>query len=183
MGAVVYTDARQVFLDRRLAAITMRDEPEPAFEPPRVIEGLYRGSCRDRELASIWQWRFGFYDQFGHPGSTPESEAAYKALPYGARLMLGCNLLAFFFGPIYYFVKGMWRKGLTIVALVLAVVGVQYVVGGSDGVYQAVNLALSCVLMAAANYTYYLDQVKGSQSWNPFEGMKRRKWGKGPPLK
>lgn len=37
------------------------------------------------ELASIWRWRFGFYDRFGHPGSTPESEAAYKALPYGAR--------------------------------------------------------------------------------------------------
>ncbi|SKU19149.1 Uncharacterised protein [Mycobacteroides abscessus subsp. abscessus] len=68
-------------------------------------------------------------------------------------------------------------------ALVLAVVGVQYAVGGSDGVYQAVNLALSCVLMATANYTYYLDQVKGSQSWNPFEGMKRRKWRKRPPLK
>lgn len=135
------------------------------------------------ELASIWRWRFGFYDRFGHPGSTPESEAAYKALPYGARLMLGCNLLAFFFGPIYYFVKGMWRKGLTIVALVLAVVGVQYAVGGSDGVYQAVNLALSCVLMATANYTYYLDQVKGSQSWNPFEGMTRWKWRMGPPLK
>lgn len=77
------------------------------------------------ELASIWQWRFGFYDQFGHPGSTPESEAAYKALPYGARLMLGCNLLAFFFGPIYYFVKGMWRKGLTIAAFTLTVVAVQ----------------------------------------------------------
>ncbi|SKV18076.1 Uncharacterised protein [Mycobacteroides abscessus subsp. massiliense] len=38
-------------------------------------------------------------------------------------------------------------------------------------------------LMVTANYTYYLDRVKGSQSWNPFEGMKRWKWGKGPPLK
>lgn len=60
MGAVVYTDARQVFLDRRLAAITMRDEPEPAFEPPRVIEGLYRGSCRDRTE---------FFDRFRRPRS------------------------------------------------------------------------------------------------------------------
>lgn len=38
MGAVVYTDARQVFLDRRLAAITMRDEPEPTFEPPESLK-------------------------------------------------------------------------------------------------------------------------------------------------
>ncbi|AGM26856.1 hypothetical protein MASS_0254 [Mycobacteroides abscessus subsp. bolletii 50594] len=87
------------------------------------------------------------------------------------------------FGPIYYFVKGMWRKGLIIVAFVLAVVGVQYAVGGSDGVYQAVNLALSCVLMVTANHTYYLDRVKGSQSWNPFEGMKWRKWRKSLSLK
>ncbi|MGC7358327.1 hypothetical protein RA989_20975, partial [Mycobacteroides abscessus subsp. massiliense] len=68
-------------------------------------------------------------------------------------------------------------------AVVLAVVGVQYAVGGSDGVYQAVNLALSCVLMVTANHTYYLDRVKGSQSWNPFEGMKWRKWRKSLSLK
>ncbi|KRQ28129.1 hypothetical protein BKG80_06785 [Mycobacteroides chelonae] len=127
------------------------------------------------ELASVWQWRFGFYDQFGHPGSSPESETAYRALPFGARLMLSGNLLAFFFGPIYYFVKGMWRKGLTIVALTLAVIAVQYALGGSDRVYQAINLAMSGVLMVTANYAYYLDQVKGSRSWNPCEGMKRWK--------
>lgn len=141
------------------------------------IGSVEMGQADDRAgLASIWQWRFGFYDQYGHPRSSPESETAYRALPYGARLMLGGNLLAVFFGPIYYFVKGMWRKGLTIVALTVAVIAVRYAVGGSDRVYQAINLAMSGVLMVTTNYAYYLDQVKSGRSWNPFEGMKRWKW-------
>lgn len=47
MGAVVYTDARQVFLDRRLAAITMRDEPEPKFEPPESLKAYMEGRAVD----------------------------------------------------------------------------------------------------------------------------------------
>ncbi|TDZ80107.1 hypothetical protein DE4585_03858 [Mycobacteroides salmoniphilum] len=127
-------------------------------------------------LASIWQWRFGFYDQYGHPGSTPESEAVYRALPFGARLMLGCNILAFFFGPIYYFVKGMWRKGLTALSVMLAIGTVLYAVDASETMYQAASAGIGGVLTVTANYSYYLDRVKGSQSWNPFEGMKRWKW-------
>ncbi|MFV8310451.1 DUF2628 domain-containing protein [Mycobacteroides chelonae] len=127
------------------------------------------------ESVSVWQWRFDFYDQYGRPGSTPESEAAYKALPFGARVMLGCNVLAFFFGPIYFFVKGMWRKGFTVLLLTLAIGTVLFAVNASETMYQAASAGLGGVLMMTANYSYYLDQIKGSRSWNPFEGMKRRK--------
>jgi hypothetical protein len=44
----------------------------------------------------------------------PQAQAAYRALPFGKKLGLTTNLLACFSGPIYYFVKGMWRKGLVL---------------------------------------------------------------------
>lgn len=47
MSAVIYTDARQVFLDRRLAAITMRDEPEPKVEPPESLKPYIEGRVVD----------------------------------------------------------------------------------------------------------------------------------------
>ncbi|AMW20946.1 DUF2628 domain-containing protein [Mycobacteroides chelonae] len=127
------------------------------------------------ESVSIWQWRFDFYDQYGRLGSTPESDAAYKALPFGARVMLGCNILAFFFGPIYFFVKGMWRKGFTVLLITLAIGTVLFAVDASEAMYQAASAGLGAVLMMTANFSYYLDQIKASRSWNPFEGMKRRK--------
>jgi Protein of unknown function (DUF2628) len=64
------------------------------------------------QLPQVWHRRFAFYEARGLPGSSPQSAAAFKALPFGARFRLTINLLAFFVGLVYYFVKGIWRKGL-----------------------------------------------------------------------
>ncbi|SIC71307.1 hypothetical protein [Mycobacteroides abscessus] len=32
------------------------------------------------ELASIWRWRFGFYDRFGHPGSVKSRDVVYDVV-------------------------------------------------------------------------------------------------------
>ena len=126
-------------------------------------------------LSPTWQMRFDFFNTYGLPSSTPEAKAAYRALPFGTKLRLGPNFLAFLFGPIYFFVKGMWRKGLTLLGIGLVVSVVVIVLNVSDGVVRGAGLVMAALAMTTANYAYYLHVVRHSQSWNLLEGFGRKR--------
>ncbi len=123
-------------------------------------------------LAEIWQRRFAFYDQYAAAPSKAEANAFFRSVPFGARMRLTSNFLAFFFGPIYFFVKGMWRKGLVLLGITLSLGVVMQLVGASDGVVRGVSIGFAAAFMAIANQAYYLHWVRGSESWNPFEGVR-----------
>ena len=123
------------------------------------------------QLPQVWQQRFAFFDAYGHPGSPSQWQAA---LSFGKKLRLTTNLLAFFLGPMYYFVKGMWRKGLVLLAEAIAI-GVLVAFNGQDHILSRVLVfAYAAVLMSSANYAFYLHAPKG-RSFNPFEGYSRRR--------
>jgi len=126
-------------------------------------------------LSPSWQKRFDFFNTYGLPNSTPESKAAYQALTFLERVKLTSNILAFLFGPIYFFVKGMWRKGLTLLGIFVAVEVVLVVLNVSDSLARAIGFGLAAIGMSTADYAYYLHVVRGSQSWNLFEGHGRRR--------
>ncbi|WP_454790676.1 DUF2628 domain-containing protein [Mycolicibacterium lutetiense] len=124
-------------------------------------------------LSDSWRWKFNFFNTYGLPSASPEAKAAYRNLSFMAKLRLTSNILAFLFGPIYFFVKGMWRKGLTLLALTIAVAAVLVVLDVSDSIGRAVSIGVGALAMSTANYAYYLHVVRGSESWNPFEGFGR----------
>ncbi|WP_418002901.1 DUF2628 domain-containing protein [Mycobacterium sp. PDNC021] len=126
-------------------------------------------------VSPSWQKRFDFFNTYGLPNSTPESKAAYQALTFLERLKLTSNILAFLFGPIYFFVKGMWRKGLTLLGIFVAVEVVLIVLNVSDTLVRAIGFGLAAIAMTTANYAYYLHVVRGSQSWNLFEGYGKQR--------
>lgn len=126
-------------------------------------------------VSPSWQKRFDFFNTYGLPNSTPESKAAYQALTFLERLKLTSNILAFLFGPIYFFVKGMWRKGLTLLGIFVAVEVVLVVLNVSDTLVRAIGFGLAAIAMTTANYAYYLHVVRGSQSWNLFEGYGKQR--------
>lgn len=100
-------------------------------------------------------------------------------MPARKRILINLNFIAFFFGPIYLFVLGLWKKNLAIIAIIIAISFVLTLVFsllGYDEGPKAVNTGLNVVFALmyglSANYAYYLKQVKGSQGWNPFEGLR-----------
>ncbi|WDD94480.1 DUF2628 domain-containing protein [Burkholderia sp. FERM BP-3421] len=123
-----------------------------------------------------WRERFAFYDAYGAP-SSPAYRAAFKALPFGKRLGLGLNVFALLLGPVYYFALGMWRKGISLLLLVLAIGALETVfemVTGIEvptGVDVGINVGCTLLFGICANYAYYL-KVRGRDGWNPFEGMR-----------
>ena len=126
-------------------------------------------------VSPSWQKRFDFFNAYGLPNSTPESRAAYRALSFMERLKLSSNILAFLFGPIYFFVKGMWRKGLTLLGIFFVVEVVLVVLDVPDSLVRGIGFGLAAIGMTTANYAYYLHVVRGSRSWNLFEGYGRQR--------
>lgn len=124
-----------------------------------------------------WQDRFAFFDQHGAP-STPEFKAALKAEPFGRRILFSMNIIAFFFGFIYFFVLGLWKKNLVLAAIAIGIgfiLGIIEVVTGfylPRGADMGINIALAMMWGMTANYAYYLKEVKGLDGWNPFEGIR-----------
>jgi len=117
-----------------------------------------------------WADRFTFYYVNGRPGH-PQYRVAYRALSFGQRMRLGSNIWAFLFGPFYFMAKGMWRKGVTLLAIGLAIGAVLALIGLSRfNLYAGIGLA--SFQMTIANYQYFLHVVHGNRSWNPIDGMK-----------
>lgn len=126
-----------------------------------------------------WRERFTFFDSYGHPGS-PAYRQAMRNLSFGERSRITSNFVAFFFGPIYFFVLGLWKKNLSLLGIwagvIILVVALEAITGMTlpDLLPQALGFGMAALYMSTANYAYYLQRTRGIQSWNPFEGMGKR---------
>ncbi|MBM7279978.1 DUF2628 domain-containing protein [Gordonia rubripertincta] len=133
-----------------------------------------RQPIRDQAVPPSWHSRFAFFDAYGPPADPPAREAM-RQLPFGQRARLTFNPLAFFFGPIYFAVNGMWRKGLTLFALTLALNFVLLTLNVPSSFDLAIACGVGALYATTANYAWYLHVRNDNRSWNPFEGMGRSK--------
>ncbi|MER1847488.1 DUF2628 domain-containing protein [Proteus mirabilis] len=128
----------------------------------------------NKEYSAKWEERFYFFEKYGSPKS-PEYKAAYKALTFGKRILIGMNIWAFFFGFIYFLILGLWRKALTLFGINVAIIiVVSFIVEGlslSPSILNVVSIVLNFLWAATANYAYYLKEKKNDQGWNPFTGV------------
>ncbi len=123
----------------------------------------------NNNISTKWQQRFNFFNTYGAPDS-PAFKVAIKAQPMRIRLLHLINFWAFFFGPIYFVILGLWKKALVLLAISIGVSIVLNLFGGflPPFVFTAVGLAISLMWGMTANYAYYLKKVKGIDNWNPF---------------
>jgi hypothetical protein len=87
---------------------------------------------------------------------------------------MGWNTPAFLFGPLYFFAKGMWRKGLVLLIAALALGTAVVALDAPAMVDRAAGFAVPAIAATTANYAYYLQVIMGSRSWNPLEGFGRK---------
>ncbi|MBA1190825.1 DUF2628 domain-containing protein [Pseudomonas entomophila] len=124
-----------------------------------------------------WQERFAFFDAHGAP-SSPEYKAALKQQPFKKKLLINMNFIALFFGPIYLFVLGLWKKNLALLGIIIGaglVIDVLFALLGMEtprAINTGFGVATNLLYGLSANYAYYLKERKGEQGWNPFKGMR-----------
>ena len=125
-------------------------------------------------VTDTWLQRFTFFDTYGLPSSSPRARDAFKELSWWTRSRTSWNTLAFFFGPLYFFAKGMWRKGLVLLVSAIALGTIVVSLDLPEMVERAGSLFIPAMAASAANYAYYLHVVMESRSWNPLEGFGRK---------
>jgi uncharacterized membrane protein len=117
----------------------------------------------EREIPEIWANRFALIEKAGGP-ALPR----LKGMPFAEIWKIKFNLLAFLLGPIYYAVKGMWKKGVTLFIALSVVLGVVSVL--LEEAFD-INLDVALSVLAAglfsrfANVTYYRLVKERRNSW------------------
>lgn len=87
-----------------------------------------------------------------------------RELQSGERMRVMFNWLAFFFGPIYYLIKGLWQQAVSYFAISIVVI-VLLEVMGFEALSRYVGIGFSAVYATRANVSYYKKVVLGESSW------------------
>ena len=115
-------------------------------------------------VSEKWKARFYLIKKAGGP-----KLPLRKALSASERRKVGgFNVLGFFFGPIYYATKGMWRKGLSLFALsVVIIVVVELVLSqfGYAKLGSAASYGVGAIYAVRANIDYYKKMVLVENGW------------------
>ena len=141
--------------------------PNP-FAPPRADVQDVAAPGASFDIASLpvsdaWKARFRLIEKAGGV-KVPQ----FKTLAFGERMKISFSILAFLFGPIYYIVKGMWKKGLALFAVCLvALFTVVFALelAGLGRLANAAGYAVAAVFAVRANIDYYKKMVLGENGW------------------
>lgn len=115
------------------------------------------------QVPSAWKAKFYLIERAGGV-KLPK----FRELKVGERLKVNFNILAFLFGPIYYAVKGMWKKGLTLfLASSLVVIGLAIVCEllGFGALGNALGYGVAALFATRANIDYYKKVVLHENGW------------------
>lgn len=128
----------------------------------------------EKTLKPKWEARFDYFEK-EEKMTQEEKKEAYKKSPFSIKF----NFLGFFFGPIYFFILGLWRKALVLIVIHIflliitgSVLNMLDTLPSTDStIINAISYGFGAIYAFIANKAYYLHLKKHSKSWNPFEGL------------
>jgi len=122
----------------------------------------------------VWTERFNFYQKNGSPSSETFKKAYKKIDGLVAKLRMNMNFYAFFFGIIYFLIKGMYKGALTLLAVyaLLSVILMFVPEGIVNSVSNGIGIASGLLAGMTANYTFYRKEILGEDDFNIFKGMR-----------
>lgn len=120
-------------------------------------------------LSEAWQRRFAFFERYGSPFQ-PAAAKALRALPLGPQLSISFNVWAYLFGPIYFAVIGVWRRGLTLFGIgCVLTLAVDNLFG--DKASSAFGFGWAAMFAISANYYRFIKVTQGRDEWNPLADL------------
>lgn len=111
-------------------------------------------------VSDTWKARFHLIKRAGGPRLTQLKTLSKKE----RRKAFSLNILAFFFGPVYYLTKGMWRQALSLTLLCMLVI---YALGvaGVNLDHMGLGVATGILFGMKANLDYYRKMVLCETKW------------------
>ncbi len=116
---------------------------------------------QDPKVKEKWKKRFVFVEEMSKCSSPQERREKFKKHPFMERIMLQMSFLAFFFGPIYLLILGLWKKAIVcfVVSFIIAVIGAMIGV-------RFFNLFFNIFVSFRAISWYYEFKVKNKHTWS-----------------
>lgn len=120
-------------------------------------------------VSDSWKKKFQIMEKAGVADGLKSYFDNLKLLNFGERLKVVTNILAFIFGPFYYFAKKMWLKGAFLFGVILSLNLVFTILESALGtnfpmaLYQIPG-AVMCGQLA--NYDYYRFCMKQERIWS-----------------
>lgn len=127
------------------------------------------------DLSKGWQKVFAEFDlrqadKLGYFASakSPAHTSRPKMEQFKGNYLVGFNMLAFFFGPLYYMVKGMWKKGIYLMVFLsifnIVCLGILSFITDKD-LTPLMGIIDSVICASIAHYDYYRYYKLGETTW------------------
>ncbi|MFN3988183.1 MAG: DUF2628 domain-containing protein [Rhodocyclaceae bacterium] len=134
---------------------------------------FYRDKVAGIELFTIRENPSGiFVSEAFRQAVTASFKTALATLGHADKIKMNANIWAFFFGPIYLCLLGLWKKALVLTAVVGSGLVLVAVLNLPGFVQFGLGFASSVLFALSTNHAYYLKCIKGQDGWNAFEGLR-----------
>lgn len=100
--------------------------------------------------------------KLGFPNYKTLQNTASNRMAIGGKLF---SVWAFLFGPLYYFAKGMWRKGVALIGITCLLMMAVAVMTDNEVVFQLVSLFPGVICSQCAYPDLYRKLVKNEVFW------------------
>jgi hypothetical protein len=113
-------------------------------------------------VSPSWTRKFALIEGAGGP-KLPD----LKKLKTGERVAVIFNIWGFLFGPIYYLVKGMWKKAITLTVFGLGIIFVAIAALTMAGIdaERSLRFIIPTLFAIRANIDYYKKVVLKDNGW------------------
>lgn len=136
-------------------------QPAGGHEHPILEDARTDTNPSNRPVDEKWQLKFTLMDQAGGP-KFPQ----IKKLSLGERMKVVFSIGGFLFGPFYYLAKGMWKKAISLTAVVFVMILVlDQILTAFDLPGVITNLIGPAIFATRANVDYYKKIILGENGW------------------
>jgi hypothetical protein len=136
----------------------------PRCGAPQAIaaaRGKTSSAAAAQTISPAWQKKFALLEKAGGPKLSKLSQ-----LKFGERIGVAFNIWGFLLAPVYYLVKGMWKKAIVLTALGIALVLILEVILEAFKIRSSAASFATCAIFATrANIDYYKKMVLGDNGW------------------
>lgn len=115
----------------------------------------------NQPIDAKWQLKFALMEKAGGP-KFPQ----IKKLSLGERMKVVFSIWGFLFGPFYYLVKGMWKKAISLTAVVFVLILVlDQILTAFELPGVITNFIGPAIFATRANVDYYKKIILGENGW------------------